>query len=372
MASSNYLGISDAFVKTLGGKSYSGTDPELWRLYSVWQKQQAQANAPAQQMAGPMAGPMGSPGLDPLTEQEADSENFLSAGPGLYGAGADSGMYAKSDWATPQGQSNPALSQANPWGSPGGGVDPNESVANQPGRAGPGSANPWSSTPLGFAGYSQPGSGTSGVATGGGGGGGGASGGGGGGGGGYNSGGGSSTTRSMPGATGGLTQSDVDQVMARMDNMFTSLSSRASQRADAAMANFRGDPAGAAARQYLTDTFAQGLTTGMADEYAGRLRNAQAARGMSFGGASSRDEAAMLMSMSEKRRETLLPQMLKDSLDTAMLPAQLEAAYAANYGSAAKSSVNDASVYLDALKARTNTGGSSSQYNAQFRNLFGA
>jgi hypothetical protein len=177
----------------------------------------------------------------------------------------------------------------------------------------------------------------------------------------------------MAGNASGLDQSDVDKVMARMDNMFTSLSTRASQRADAAMANFRGDPAGQAARQYLTDTFAQGLTTGMADEYAGRLRNAQAARGMSFGGASSRDEAAMLMSMSEKRREALLPQMLKDSLDTAMLPAQLENAYASAYGTAAKSSVNDASVYLDALKARTGTsGGGSTQYNTMFRNLFGA
>jgi hypothetical protein len=370
MASSNYFGISDAFVATLGGQSFSGTDPELWRRYAVWQQQQAQANAPAQQMAGPMGAP------EPFNEQEADSENFLSAGPGTYGAGADSGLYAKSDWNTPQGQNNPSLSQANPWASSGGHVDPNESVANQPGYAGPNSAagaNPWSSTSLGFAGYSQPGSGTTGAGGGGGGGGGGASASGG-----YNSqggGGGSSTTRPMSSAMGarGLDQSDVDKVMARMDNMFTSLSNRASQRADAAMANFRGDPAGQAARQYLTDTFAQGLTTGMADEYAGRLRNAQAARGMSFGGASSRDEAAMLMSMSEKRRETLLPQMLKDSMDTAMLPAQLEAAYAANYGAAAKSSVNDASVYLDALKARTGTGGGgSTQYATMFRNLFGA
>jgi hypothetical protein len=357
----------DAFEKTLT-RSYHYADPQLASLYQAWQAGQA-----GQNVAAPKPIPFEP---SPLDEQEADSENFLNAGPGTYGAGADSGMYAKSDWATPQGQSNPALSQANPWGSPGGGVDPNESVANQPGYAGPNSAagaNPWSSTSLGFAGYSQPGSGTGGVSSAPAGGQASATGG-------YNSGGGgSSTTYMRPGssmsgsASGnarGLTQQEVDSVMSRMDNMFTSLSSRAAQRADAAMANFRGDPAGAAARQFLTDTFTQGLTTSMADEYAGRLRNAQAARGMSFGGASSRDEAAMLVSMSEKRREALLPQMLKDSLDTAMLPAQLEAAYAANYGSAAKSAVNDASVYLDALKSRTATSGNS-QYQAQLRDLFG-
>lgn len=363
MASSNYFGISDAFVKTLS-KSYSGTDPELWRLYREWSLNNQKQTTAAPQMAGPMSQPEASP-LDPLADNTADYE----AGPGLNSSGMMGGFDTFSGSAEMDGRSYPAAEFVNPWSR----VDPNESVANQPGRAGPGSANPWSSTSLGFAGYSQPGSGTGGVSSAPAGGQASATGG-------YNSGGGgSSTTYMRPGSSmsgsasgnaSGLTQQEVDSVMSRMDNMFTSLSSRAAQRADAAMANFRGDPAGEAARQYLTDTFAQGLTTGMADEYAGRLRNAQAARGMSFGGASSRDEAAMLMSMSEKRRETLLPQMLKDSLDTAMLPAQLEAAYAANYGSAAKSAVNDASVYLDALKSRTNTS-TNSQYATQFRNLFG-
>ncbi len=310
------------------------------------------------------------------TPAETPADISLGTAP-VGGQGALIGMGGGN--LVPRGENNPSLSQQNPfeWAAAnpfGGGVSPDESVANQPGQAGPNGTSGYRTPAYGYGTSSwSVGSGMNGIGSGVpvGGGGGGASGGGGGGGG-YNSGGGSSTTRPMPGAQNGLSQSDVDKVMARMDNMFTSLSNRASQRADAAMANFRGDPAGEAARQYLTDTFAQGLTTGMADEYAGRLRNAQAARGMSFGGASSRDEAAMLMSMSEKRRETLLPQMLKDSLDTAMLPAQLEAAYAANYGSAAKSAVSDASVYLDALKARTGTGGGSTQYNTMFRNLFGA
>lgn len=360
----------DAFERTLT-RSYHYADPQLYALYQSWKAEQDRPK-----VAAPTPIPVEPSPPDPLTEQEADSENFLSAGPGLYGASlglsGGSGAGGSAGFALPTGVNNPALSQASPWGA-GGSVDPNESIANQPGRAGPNGTSGGYSTPAYGYGTSSwsVGSGTSGAGSGAAGGGGGGASGGGGGGGGYNSGGGgSSTTYMRPAAQNGLSQSDVDKVMARMDNMFTSLSNRASQRADAAMANFRGDPAGAAARQYLTDTFAQGLTTGMADEYAGRLRNAQAARGMSFGGASSRDEAAMLVSMSEKRREILLPQMLKDSLDTAMLPAQLEAAYAANYGSAAKSAVNDASVYLDALKSRSNTS-TSSQYTTRLRDLFG-
>ncbi len=86
----------------------------------------------------------------------------------------------------------------------------------------------------------------------------------------------------------------------------------AAQRADARALALKSDPRYQMGSQYLTESFNAGIPEFMAREYASRLRSAQAASGFeSGGGAVAQDEAALLMSMANQNRQTLLPQMME-------------------------------------------------------------
>lgn len=66
---------------------------------------------------------------------------------------------------------------------------------------------------------------------------------------------------------------------------------------------------------FIMDQFSQGLPEFLAREYAGRLRTAQAARGLEFGGAPAQDEAALLTKMAYEHKVGLLDQLRQLSMD---------------------------------------------------------
>jgi hypothetical protein len=90
---------------------------------------------------------------------------------------------------------------------------------------------------------------------------------------------------------------------------------RAEQRADADLYSLFASPQYQAMGGYIQDAFTQGIPDVLASEYAGRLRTAQSARGLSFGGAPSQDEAALLTQMAEQSRQALLPQLRQMAFD---------------------------------------------------------
>lgn len=69
------------------------------------------------------------------------------------------------------------------------------------------------------------------------------------------------------------------------------------------------------AAEYITKYFAQGIPESLAREYSGRIQQAQASRGLEYGGAAGRDEAALLTKMAEEGRMNLLPQLKQLAYD---------------------------------------------------------
>lgn len=78
--------------------------------------------------------------------------------------------------------------------------------------------------------------------------------------------------------------------------------------------------------KYIMDMYSKGIPDVLAGEMAGRLRTAQAARGLEFGGAPIQAEASLLTSMAERGRQAMLPQLRQLALDPMQLRQQQMAA----------------------------------------------
>lgn len=91
---------------------------------------------------------------------------------------------------------------------------------------------------------------------------------------------------------------------------------RASQQAGyLAQLSVMNSPAYQAQAGFLMDQFSTGIPEFLSREYAGRLRTAQAARGLEFGGAPAQDEAALLTKMAYEHKVGLLDQMRQMAMD---------------------------------------------------------
>lgn len=179
--------------------------------------------------------------------------------------------------------------------------------------------------------------------------------------------GGSSTAyRNIGGGAQGI---DTGSVLSRMDSLFNELQSRASQRADAAAANYRGAAAGA--NEYMRDVLAQGLSQRMVDEFSGRLRSAQAARGLSFGGAAATEEAALLTGIAEKNRQAVLGTALEAAKTEATLPASIEAAFMGSGAQAAQAATQQGAVLTDVFRAGIGGAQDRPVYQSVLDSLFG-
>lgn len=162
---------------------------------------------------------------------------------------------------------------------------------------------------------------------------------------------------------------DTDAVLSRMDRMFNDLQSRAAQRADAAMANYRG--AAASSTEYMNEVMATGLSQRMVDEFSGRLRSAQAARGLAFGGAAATEEAALLTGIAEKNRQAVLGTALEAAKTEAVLPASIEAAFMGTGAQAAQASTQQGAVLSDIFKAGLGVPSNQPVYQSVLDSLFG-
>lgn len=90
---------------------------------------------------------------------------------------------------------------------------------------------------------------------------------------------------------------------------------RVRERADAAAFQVLSDPNYQAQQRFIQAQFEQGIPDFMAREYAGRLRGAQAARGLERGGAATQQEATLLTKMAHEGRMQLLPQLRQMAFD---------------------------------------------------------
>lgn len=97
---------------------------------------------------------------------------------------------------------------------------------------------------------------------------------------------------------------------------------QAEQRADAALYNTFASPAYQAQAGYLASLFSQGIPDALAQDYSGRIRQAQTARGLQGGGAPAQEEARFLSSMAAQQRQQLLPQLRQLALDPMQLRQQ--------------------------------------------------
>ncbi len=96
----------------------------------------------------------------------------------------------------------------------------------------------------------------------------------------------------------------------------------AEQRADAALYNTFASPAYQAQAGYLASLFGQGIPDALAQDYSGRIRLAQTARGLQSGGAPAQEEARFLSSLAAQQRQQLLPQLRQLALDPMQLRQQ--------------------------------------------------
>lgn len=96
----------------------------------------------------------------------------------------------------------------------------------------------------------------------------------------------------------------------------------AEQRADASLYNAMASPAYQAQAGYLASMFGQGIPDALAQDYAGRIRGAQTARGLQSGGSAAGEEARFLSSMAAQQRQQLLPQLRQLALDPLQLRQQ--------------------------------------------------
>lgn len=97
---------------------------------------------------------------------------------------------------------------------------------------------------------------------------------------------------------------------------------QAEQRADAALYNAMASPAYQAQAGYLASLFGQGIPDALAQDYSGRIRQAQTARGLQSGGAPAQEEARFLSSMAAQQRQQLLPHLRQLALDPLQLRQQ--------------------------------------------------
>ena len=88
----------------------------------------------------------------------------------------------------------------------------------------------------------------------------------------------------------------------------------AQQQSQQQLYDIFSSPAMNAYAGYLGDLFTKGIPDVAANEYAGRLRAAQAARGTAFGGAAETQEAILLTTLAEQGRQALLPQLQQFAL----------------------------------------------------------
>lgn len=101
---------------------------------------------------------------------------------------------------------------------------------------------------------------------------------------------------------------------------------RVQDRADAAAFQVLSDPNYQAQQRFIQAQFEQGIPDVLAREYAGRLRTAQAARGLERGGAASQQEATLLTKMAHEGRMQLLPQLRQLGFDPQQIQQQAAAA----------------------------------------------
>lgn len=115
-----------------------------------------------------------------------------------------------------------------------------------------------------------------------------------------------------------------------------------------------------AAGRYVTEQFTKGIPDVLAAEYAGRLRTAQAARGLEYGGAPTQQEASLLASLAEQGRRQMLPQLRQLALDPMQLRQQAMAAQLQQLGAGQQMGLAELQSTMQALQAAQ--GVASSQY----------
>jgi hypothetical protein len=97
---------------------------------------------------------------------------------------------------------------------------------------------------------------------------------------------------------------------------------QARSRTEAELRDTFASPQYQAAGRYVAGAFAQGIPDVLAETYQGRLRQAQAARGLEQGGAPTQQEASLLTGLAEQGRRALLPQLRQMALDPLQLRQQ--------------------------------------------------
>lgn len=178
-----------------------------------------------------------------------------------------------------------------------------------------------------------------------------------------------SSTTVLGGAGGSSVASVVNpsQLAGYVQQMYNLITGSAQQSAATDLAAYQGNAEQQAASKYMLEMFSSGLSDRQTSEYSNRLRTAQSARGLAYGGASAFEEANLLQGMAEKQRAELLPQMLQKSQFEASLPAALRSAYTQGvYGSAASEGSKYGSLFASL------TEGSSSSTTDIMKLLFGS
>jgi len=95
-----------------------------------------------------------------------------------------------------------------------------------------------------------------------------------------------------------------------------------------------GSPAYQNYAGYVQQMFQQGLPTSLEQTYAGKIRSAQAARGLESGGAPATQEALTLTNLAEQYRQQLLPQLRQVAMDPSQFLQQARAAQLQQAGAA--------------------------------------
>lgn len=133
---------------------------------------------------------------------------------------------------------------------------------------------------------------------------------------------------------------------------------RAQQRAEADAFNLFASPAYQAQAAFLQQQFSQGIPDVMANEVAGRLRTAQAARGLGYGGAPAKDEANLLGKMAHESRMQLLPQLRQMAFDPMQVRQQAAQSYLAQQGGAQGLGLAPFQAQMQGLSTAQNIAGS--------------
>jgi len=179
---------------------------------------------------------------------------------------------------------------------------------------------------------------------------------------------GSSTT--VLGGAGGSSVASVvspSDLAGYVQQMYNLITGSAQKSAATDLAAYQGSAEQQAASKYMLEMFSSGLSDRQTEEYSNRIRTAQSARGLAYGGASAFEEANLLQGMAEKQRAELLPHMLQKSQFEATLPASLRSAYTQGvYGAAASEGSKYGSLFASL------TEGSASSTTDIMKLLFGS